>query len=199
MAWNCKTKAITHNCQFRTPNPVRWGRQKWQMWWVLCLCFTESTTSPTFSQSENLNSVLSEHVLDLPVIRVYRMRTVYSMGIKTFHMRKEIFKVGNQKPKCSPLQGIEPGSSCIVVWQLKQQEKVHPWRKPNPGLCGRKPALSLWLSILSQHTFVPWIIEVRSHLVAKLSPNFGYRWQEFKFQNRIMFSDKEGKGSLFSK
>ena len=35
-------------------------------------------------------------------------------------MRKEIFKVGYQKPKSSPLQGIEPGSSCIVVLQFKK-------------------------------------------------------------------------------
>ena len=38
-------------------------------------------------------------------------------------MRKEIFKVGYQKPKSSPLQGIEPGSSCIVVLQLKKKQQ----------------------------------------------------------------------------
>ena len=45
------------------------------------------------------------------------------MVIKTFNMRKEIFKVGYQKPKSSPLQGIEPGSSCIVVLQLKKKQQ----------------------------------------------------------------------------
>ena len=36
-------------------------------------------------------------------------------------MRKEIFKVDYQKPESSPLQGIEPGSSSIVVLQLKKR------------------------------------------------------------------------------
>ena len=42
------------------------------------------------------------------------------MAIETFNMRKEIFKVGYQKPKSSSLHGIESGSSCIVLWQLKK-------------------------------------------------------------------------------
>ena len=37
-------------------------------------------------------------------------------------MRKEIFKVGYKKPKSSPMQGIEPGSSRIVVLQFKKIE-----------------------------------------------------------------------------
>ena len=38
--------------------------------------------------------------------------------------------------------------------------------------CVHYPAFPQWLSMLSEHTFLPWVIEVRSHLVAKLSPNF---------------------------
>ena len=54
-------------------------------------------------------------------------------------MGKEIFKVGYQKQKSSPLQGVEPESSCMVVWQLrKKQPKVHLLRETNPDLCGPK-------------------------------------------------------------
>ena len=52
-------------------------------------------------------------------------------------MRKEIFKVGYQKPKSSPLQGIEPGSTCIVVLQFKKiknnNKKGSPLEGTEPG------------------------------------------------------------------
>ena len=53
-------------------------------------------------------------------------------------MRKETFKVGYQKPKSSPLQGIEPGSSCIVVLQFKKirkttRRKGSPLERTEPG------------------------------------------------------------------
>ena len=63
------------------------------------------------------------------------------MGIKIFSIRKEIFKVGYQKPKSSPLQGTEPGSfvfGSLAVKKKKEEEKVHPWRELNPGLCAAK-------------------------------------------------------------
>ena len=79
-----------------------------------------------------------------------RIRTVYSMVIQTFNMRKEIFKVGYQKPKSSPLQGIEPGSSCIVVLQLKTETT----RKSSP-LEGTEPG-----SLRPQRLFYRWITPI---------------------------------------
>ena len=63
-------------------------------------------------------------------------------------MRKEIFKVGHQKTKSSPLQGIEPGSSCIVVLQFKKIKKTTT-RKGSP-LEGTEPG-----SLLPQALCLP--------------------------------------------
>ena len=63
-------------------------------------------------------------------------------------MRKEILKVGCQKPKVLPCcSELNVGPHVYRSLQLKKYLKVHFWKKllkvhlwrePNPGLCGRK-------------------------------------------------------------
>ena len=60
--------------------------------------------------------------------------------------------------------------------------------------CAHYPALSQWLTISSQHTFVSGIIKVRSHPVAKISLHFEQRWQ-FRSQNKLILRKRNARES----
>ena len=94
-------------------------------------------------------------------------------------MRKETFKVGYQKPKSSPLEGIEPGSSHIVVLHFKKNKKKKtrkgsPLEGTEPGSLRPQRLCSLmdythrlqlllassWQKILLFHSHVIFLLEI---------------------------------------
>ena len=106
------TKAITQNCQFRTPKPIRWGRQNWQMWWVLCLCSTELTTSPI---AQHFLRQLKKLTESYPRTKLMQA-SIWPVTISPRHP-------GALAPKCVP-------SPRVFAQQKMPGGRAHKWRCP---------------------------------------------------------------------